>query len=140
MGPIDRTLTQIVLLVLMGAPGFAAEPARVEGKNIRVEFDDTMHSRVVASLGGQERVVGDYAPSEFIRISGLDVTDFSLQKQTHERVRDRLGTGSRTTITGTSPSMKKTVAVTVYDAFPRMAFFDVSYTNTGSSDISVSAW
>ena len=124
----------------MGAPGFAAEPARVEGKNIRVEFDDTMHSRVVASLGGQERVVGDFAPSEFIRISGLDVTDFSLQKQKHERVRDRLGTGSRTTITGTSPSMKKTVAVTVYDAFPRMAFFDVSYTNTGSSDLSVSGW
>src|SRR5947207_11062175 len=36
--------------------------------------------------------------------------------------------------------MKKTVAVTVYDAFPRMAFFDVAYTNTGSSDLSVSGW
>jgi alpha-galactosidase len=137
---MNGTATQIVLLVLMGAPGFAAEPARVEGKNIRLEFDGIMHSRVVASLGGQERVVGDFAPSEFIRISDRDVTDFSLQNQTHERVRDRLGAGSRTIITGTSPSMKKTVVVTMYDVFPRMAFFDVAYTNMGSSDLSVSGW
>jgi hypothetical protein len=72
MGPIDRTVTQIVLLVVMGAPGFAADPPRVEGKNIRIEFDGTMHSRVVASLAGQERVVGDFAASEFIRVSGRD--------------------------------------------------------------------
>jgi alpha-galactosidase len=140
MGPMNGTVTLIVLLVLMGAPDFAAEPVRVEGKNIRVEFDDTMHSRVVATLGGQERVAGDFAPSEFIRISGHDLTDFSLQNQTHERVQDHLGTGSRTIITGTSPSIKKTVAVTMYDEFPRMAFFDVVYTNTGSSDLSVTGW
>jgi alpha-galactosidase len=43
-------------------------------------------------------------------------------------------------ITGTAPSLKKTVIVTIYDSFPRMAFFDVAYTNTGSSDLSVNGW
>ncbi len=130
----------IVLLALMGAPGFAAEPVRVQGKAIRVEFDGSMHSRVVAMLGGQERPVGDFTDSESIRVSGREIQDFSLQKQAREPVRDRLGAGFRTVITGTAAPLKKTVAVTVYDRFPRMAFFDVEYTNTGSSDLAVSGW
>jgi alpha-galactosidase len=130
----------VALVALMVAPGFAAEVVRVEGKNIRIEFDDTMHSRVVALLGGQERAVGDFTPSESIRISGADIKDFSLQKQTHEPVHDRLGTGLRTAITGTASSLQKTVAVTVYDRFPRMAFFEVEYRNTGTSDLPVNGW
>ncbi len=130
----------IALLALMGAPGFAAEAARIEGKDIRIEFDGIMQSRVTAVLGGQERVVGDFTPSESIRVSGNDIKDFSLQKQTHEPIRDRLGAGFRTVLTGTASSLKKTVTVTVYDRFPRMAFFDVEYANTGTADLSVSGW
>ena len=130
----------IAVLALLGVPGFAAEAVRVEGKNIRIEFDGTMHSRVVATLDGHERVVGDFAPSESIRISGNEITDFPLQKQTREPIRDRLGAGFRTIITGTASSLKKAVMVTVYDRFPRMAFFDVEYTNTGPSDLPVSRW
>src|SRR5215469_9641177 len=98
-----------------------------------------MHSRVVAVLG-QARVVGDFTPSEFISASGNEITDFRLQKQTREPVQDSLGAGFQTTITGTASSLRKTVAVTVYDRFPRMAFFDVAYTNTGTSDLPVSGW
>lgn len=43
-------------------------------------------------------------------------------------------------ISGTTLSLKKTVTVTVYDDFPRLAFFDVRYTNTGKSDLDVRAW
>src|SRR5436190_3440845 len=123
----------IVVLALMGGPGFAAEAVRVEGKNIRIEFDDTMHSRVVATFAGQERAVGNFRPSESIGVSGNEIRDFSLQKQTREPIRDSLGAGFRTVITGTASPLKKTVVVTVYDQFPRMAFFDVEYTNTGTS-------
>jgi alpha-galactosidase len=130
----------IVLLALMVAPGFAVEGVRVEGKNIRIQFDDTMHSRVVALLGGQERPAGDFTSSESIRVSGTDVQAFSLQRGTREPVLDRLGTGFRTVITGTASSLKKTVIVTVYDRFPRMVFFDVEYTNTGTSDLRVNGW
>jgi len=128
------------MLALMGVPAFAAEAARVAGKNIHIEFDGVMHSRVVATLDGRERVVGDFASSESIRISGNEITDFSLQKQTREPVRDSLGAGFRTVIAGTASSLKKTVVVTVYDRFPRMAFFEVQYTNTGTADLPVSGW
>jgi len=130
----------IVVLALLSAPGFAAETVRVEGKNIRIEFNGTMQSRVVAVPGGEERAVGDFTSSESIRVSGDEIKDFTFQKQTHEPVHDRLGAGFRTTITGTASSLQKTVAVTVYDRFPRMAFFDVEYTNTGTSDLPVNGW
>ena len=130
----------IVALVWTAAQGLAAEPVRVEGKNIRVEFDSAMHSRVVAILAGHERVVGELAPSESIQVSGNEIADFTLQKHTRAPIRDRLGAGFRTTLTGTAPSLKKTVTVTVYDQFPAMAFFDVEYANTGKSDLQVNGW
>jgi alpha-galactosidase len=131
---------QLVAIAWAGAPGFAAEGARIDGKNIRIEFDSNMHSRVVALRAGQERVIGDFTPSEFIRVSGRDVTDFSLEDQKRGPVRDQLGSGYRTILTGIAPSLKKVVTVTVYDAFPRTAIFEVAYTNTGGADLSVSGW
>jgi alpha-galactosidase len=140
--PMNRTPGPmiVVALALMGTPGFAAEAAHVEGKSIRVEFDGAMHSRLVDLMGGQQRVIGDFTPSEFIRISGNDIQDFSLQNPTRQPIHDRLGSGFRTVLTGTAPSLRKTVTVTVYDQFPRMAFFDVEYTNAGTSNLSVSSW
>jgi alpha-galactosidase len=140
MRPISGTLLYLTLLSSIGASGLSPERASVAGKNIRLEFDSAMHSRVLASFGGQELVIGDFTPSEFIRISGRDVADFSMQSQKHEAVRDLLGTGSRFVLAGTAASLKKTVTVTVYDQFPRMAFFDVVYTNIGNSDLTVNGW
>src|SRR5579863_3398864 len=139
--PMSAAKTRMIaVLALMAAPGSAQEAARVEGRGIRVEFNSTMQSRLVAVFGGQERVVGNFTPSEFIRVSGNEIQDFSLQKQTREPIRDRLGAGFRTVITGTASSLKKTMIVTVYDQFPRFAFFDVAYTNTGTSDMAVNGW
>jgi alpha-galactosidase len=118
----------------------AADSVRVEGKNIRIEFDPSMHSRVVALLGDHETPIGDFSASEFIRSAGNEVKDFSLRSHKREPVRDRMGSGFRTVITGTAPSLKKVVTVTVYDAFPRMAFFDVEYTNIGTADLPVTGW
>ena len=131
----------ILLLASMCVPGFA-DGARVAGKDIRIDFDKNMHSRVVALLGGKERIIGDFAPSEFIRVAGGDITDFALQGQIQGpmRIHDRLGSGSGTVLTGTAPSLKKTVRIFVYDKFPRMAFFEIEYTNTGASALAVSGW
>lgn len=131
---------QLAVTVCAAASLFAAEGAHVEGKDIRIEFDSAMHSRVVALFGGRERVIGDFSPSEFVRVSGRDVTEFVLQDQKHEPVRDALGPGTRTILTGVGASLKKVVSVTVYDAFPRMAIFEVAYINTGTADLAVDGW
>ena len=123
-----------------GRLSLAQETVRVQGRNIRIEFDRAMHSRVVALFDSKEQVIGAFTASEFLRASGRDVTDFAVQQQKREAINDRLGSGSRMVITGTAPSLKKVETITVYDKFPRMAFFDVQYTNTGTSDLQISSW
>ena len=145
--PMNATKTpMIIVLALMAAPSFAAESASVTGRNIRIEFDKNMHTRVVALFGGREIVIGDFSPSESIRVAGRDITDFALQDEKHAigslRMRDPLGAPSALfVVTGTAPSLKKTITVAVYgDRFPRAAVFDVAYTNTGTSDLIINGW
>ena len=38
----------------------------VEGRNIRIEFDPAMRSRVVAKFGGKDVVIGAVGSSEFM--------------------------------------------------------------------------
>jgi alpha-galactosidase len=84
--------------------------------------------------------MGAFTPAETLQVSKTKIPDFSIAGRKHEMVRDQLGSGSRTVITGTAGSLKKVEAVTVYDRFPRLAFFDVEYTNTGTDDLQVSGW
>jgi alpha-galactosidase len=116
------------------------QAAVVAGKNIRIEFDGAMRSRVVAVLDGHDDALGPFTPAETIQLSNAAAPDFKLVDQKRESVRDKLGAGSRTVLTGSADALKKTETITVYDAFPRMAFFDVAYTNTGKENIKVTGW
>ncbi|MBV9501401.1 MAG: alpha-galactosidase [Acidobacteriaceae bacterium] len=117
-----------------------AQVAVVEGKNIRIEFDGKMHSRVIAIFDGRQYIVGAFTPSETVQLSNANISDFSIASRKREPVQDQLGPGSRTVITGTAGSLKKVEAITIYDAFPRMAFLEVEYTNTGKDDLQITGW
>src|SRR5579884_3633920 len=127
-------------LVAMAACGplAIAQVAVVEGRNIQLEFDRATHSRVIAVFDGREHIIGGFVPAESIAVAGLP--DFSFVGQKRESVQDELGAGSRTVLTGTAGPLQKTEAVTVYDAFPRIAFIDVGYTNTGRDNLRVGGW
>lgn len=127
-------------VIFAAAPAHAADSATVEGKNIRLDFNDRMHSRVVARFEGKEIVLGPFAASETIAIDGKELSDFSLTSVKQRDMHDSLGAGKQTMLTGNAGAVQKTVAVTVYDRFPRMAFFDVRYINTGTSDLRVTGW
>ncbi len=66
--------------------------------------------------------------------------DFALSGSKTGNVRDMIGAGNQTTLTGTAGTLQKTVVVTVYDKFPQMAFFKVQYTNKGKADLRVTGW
>ena len=119
-----------------------AAPAvvRVQGKNIRLEFNSSLDSRVVASFDGKDIALGEFGPSETITIDGAEMADFALTSRRQQNLRDALGPGRQITLTGTSGSLQKTVLVTVYDQFPRFAFFTVRYTNKGTSELKVTGW
>jgi alpha-galactosidase len=118
----------------------ASQRAQAEGKNIRIEFNEMLHSRVVAKFEGRETAIGDFAPSESVTVAGKEIRDFALHDVRRGSVRDAMGAGQRVTLTGAAPSLKKIVAVTTYDEFPQMAVFEVQYTNTGDSNLSMDGW
>ena len=128
-----------VWLVSAASPS-RSRRARVDGRNIRIEFNSDLQSRVVAKFGGREIALGDFSPSETVTVGGSEIRDFALHDVKRGRIKDDLGAGQRVTLTGTAPSLKKTVAVTTYDDFPQMAVFEVQYTNTGNSNLTVDGW
>ena len=128
-------------MLLVPALVRAASPAvSIESKNIRVEFDSVMHSRIVAKFDGRTTPAGDFGPSEFLTSAASTIQDFKLSGHKQENVRDALGHGHRLSITGVSGGLQKTVVVTVYDEMPRMAFFQVHYLNQSDEALKVSGW
>ncbi len=118
----------------------ASDLVKVEGRNIRLEFDSQTHSRVIARFGGKEIELGPLTASETAVIDGAEVRDFALGGSAQASVRDALGPGVQTTLTGRAGTVEKTVVITIYERFPQMAFFQVRYTNRGTADMRLTAW
>ncbi len=118
----------------------AAGDVRIDGDRIAIEFNQSLHSRVTAKFEGKEIPLGDFSPSESLKVSGNEISDFNLKDVSKEDAADAWGSGRRYILTGEAASIRKVVAVTVYDEFPAMACFEVRYTNTGNSDLSVDGW
>jgi alpha-galactosidase len=123
-----------------GAADVSASMPQIQGENLRIEFDRYLYSRVVARFTSNETTTGPFAASERASIADRTWTEFSLVSQKHGRVSDAVGAGERLIVTGKSGPLTKEVSVTIYDEFPAMAFFDVSYTNTSAAKLAVKGW
>jgi len=136
----------IVLTTVFAACSFAAAPdipsgnPRIQGGNLRIEFDNHLHSRVVACFDKQETGMGPFSASETLTTSDKHWTEFLLTSQKRERTKDAFGEGQRLTVEGKAGTLTKMVSVTVYDDFPAMAFFEVQYTNTGTTKLAIESW
>ncbi len=119
------------------APGVRAQ---IQGGSLRIEFDHHLHSRVIARFGNKEIVMGPFTASETIATADKRWADFLFTSEKHERTKDIFGEGERLTVTGKDGALTKTVAVTIYDDFPAMAFFEVEYSNTGTSKLAIKSW
>jgi alpha-galactosidase len=121
----------------------ASPPAplpQIQSSSLRIEFDENMRSRVVARMKSKEVLLGGFSASETVKGNKRSWYDFALTSQSHERVTDNFGGGERLTLTGTSGVLRKNLSVIIYDEFPTLAVFDVSYTNIGKSQLKILAW
>ena len=114
--------------------------AQVESPSLRIEFDKSMRSRVIARFGTKEIPIGGFSASETVKSSDRVWYDFALDSQKHERITDAYGTGEKLTLTGASGVLRKSLSVTIYEEFPTLAVFDVSYTNVGKSQLKILEW
>jgi alpha-galactosidase len=117
-----------------------ASVAQIESPSLRIEFDKNMRSRVIARFGDKEIPIGAFSASETVRGSEHIWNDFALSSQAHERVTDAYGAGEKLTLACTSGVLRKDLSVTIYEDFPNLAIFDVSYTNIGKSQLKILEW
>ncbi len=114
--------------------------AKASGENITIYFNENMHSQVYAGIDGETTQLGSYAPSEFVVVNGDTVTDFKLTDREKTETADNIGTGQQYILTGRSGNLEKEVKITLYDDFPDVAVFDVSYTNRGTEPLQIDSW
>jgi alpha-galactosidase len=112
---------------------------QIQGGNLRIEFDKRLESRVVARFNSKETVMGPFTASETLT-TDKPWSGFVLTSQKHQRTKDAFGEGERLTVEGKAATVTKLITVTVYDDFPAMAFFDVQYTNTGTTKLAIQGW
>jgi alpha-galactosidase len=110
-------LTKSWKLLIVGLPVWlgnwsspsASLTAQADGGNIRIEFNEMLHSRVVAKFEGREIAIGDLAPSESLTVAGKELCDFTLHEVKRESVRDAMCAGQRVNLTGTAPSLRRSL-------------------------------
>ena len=124
------------------ARGAPAESVRVAGKGIALEFDDHLHSRVIAELGGDRVALGPFSASETVTTSSGELPDFVLADHAEEAIQDAFGTGRRHRLLGRSAKsgLEKTVEISVYDDFPLVAVLQTTYVNAGTSPATIASW
>src|SRR5256885_16782721 len=133
--PMGRSSAQPDQLV-----AYRAGLAEIQTANLRIEFDKNMRSRVIARFGGKDIPMGGFSASETVKGTERSWDDFSIVSQTHERITGSYGTGEKLTLAGPSGVLRKNLSVIIYDEFPNLAIFLVSYTNAGHSPLKILEW
>jgi alpha-galactosidase len=125
-------------------PDQTAQPgsssAYIESPELRIEFDQSMRSRVIARFNGKDIPTGPFSASETVRGNGRSWDNFALASQARERISDAYGSGQKLTLEGTSGALRKNLSVIIYDGFPNLALFDVTYTDVGKFPLKITQW
>lgn len=132
-----------VLFLLSGLTGCGTGDdvvMRVVWKNLAIEFDRQMYSRVCARFENNEIRLGKFRPTEWVSVAGNSVTDFLYKGMKEEIFTDDIGSGKRYILNGIAGTLQKEVTLSLYEDFPSMAIFQVKYTNSGDEDLIFEAW
>jgi alpha-galactosidase len=142
---MKRALSSVVIFaMLLVAFQFEAQrlasSAAIESPGLRIEFDKNMRSRVIARINGKDVPTGAFSASETVKGNQHSWENFVLTSQKRERITDIYGAGQKLALVGTSGALRKNLSVTIYDTFPNLAVFEVSYTNVGKSPLEIAEW
>jgi alpha-galactosidase len=118
----------------------ASADIQIQSSILRIEFDHNLHSRVTALFSPRQTRLTSFSATETVTGTGRHWSDFALTSSRKEHVSDAFGGGQRLSLTGKSGDLQKSVSVTIYDDFPSIAIFDVEYTNTGATRLSIRGW
>jgi len=112
----------------------------IEGEEIAIEFNQKLYSRIISNIDGEDRILGEFGASEYLK-AGVNLwTIFPFKSIAVNDIEDHIGAGNKYTIVGESDLFKKTITAIVYAKYPRMFFYQVNYKNLGSDTLNIEKW
>jgi alpha-galactosidase len=107
---------------------------------VLLEFDAKTRTRVVANLPGGQVSLGPFSPSETVVVNGKRLEEFELKHHEEQSFSDGRGAAKRLKIVATAGEIEKEETIDSFANFPTMLFVNVTYTNRGSTAVSVEGW
>lgn len=108
---------------------------------IGIEFDNHLHSRV---WNQRENPVAltSWGPAETLELAdGSRVEEFDLREQGEEKLPlNAHGRGIRHRLVGVAGTIEKTIEIDLFERYPGIAVYHVSYRNIGSEPVAVTRW
>jgi alpha-galactosidase len=140
-----KTFGKIFLIVLM------VELASCTGRNLKIqsgdliiEINNHMETRVNSEQCMAKPLSKDFMVSEFLAAKNFTADKYILKHNSSSQLNDLHGKGTSTELAGLFQRdgyrIEKHLSITVYDSFPGMAFYKVTYINSGSRNIQVTKW
>jgi alpha-galactosidase len=120
------------------------ESIKIVSGNLEITIDQKMHTAVNSTFPGAGPFMDQPQPSEYLVTKHMTITDFLISSVKTEDNSDNIGKGKEYSIDGKFDnrdySLEKHLVIRIYDDFPGMAVYSVSYRNTGKKDIQVNQW
>ena len=122
----------------------AGTVATLGDERILLEFDAHMRSRIWHVAGHREAAkttLTIWAAADSLICSGARVDRFSLREHATGAVDGPFGRGTRLKMVGVAESIvEKSVEVDLFERYPGLAFFRVSYRNIAAAPVAVGGW
>ncbi len=116
----------------------------INSGNLILEINQQMEMKVNSAICKSKPLTTDFVASEFLITKTFEAKQFGIENNTSESINDLHGKGEKTVITGLFDKdgfqIKKCLSISVYDSFPGMAFYKVSYVNSGKRNLQVIKW
>jgi alpha-galactosidase len=141
---MKQYLIPVLILILFALTSCNSKTSTIRSGNLILEINNHMETRVNSALSKTKPLTKDFIASEYLVTNSFAAKQFSFESKTSGSVNDLHGNGERTIFAGNFEKdgfkVRKILAITVYDSFPDMAFYKVSYINSGNKNLQVTKW
>ena len=124
--------------------GCTEKSVRIESGKLKIEVDDHLRTLISANIPGSKPLMKEFQSSESLATKHFNASDFQKVQYTSADISDSIGRGIKHIFTGKfnqdQYSLEKKMEIIIYRDFPDIAFYRITYKNTGERDIEVYKW
>ncbi|MCD6115884.1 alpha-galactosidase [bacterium] len=118
--------------------------AAISSSKIKVKFNSQLYSLIQAEGKNTNPLMEEYQKSEYLLLEDMAVKNFALISSGKKKFKDIIGSGKMLLLKGLAEKnglkVEKIVKVKIYNDFPDMAVFNVTYINKSSIKLPVRGW